>query len=799
MIKSLRGAARALRQRPAYTLLSIALLALGVGAMGAIFSIVDVALVRPLPYQQPDRLVWLQAREPVTRDSSTVSGLVPLQVKRWREEEQQFVGIEGAQQRAVTLAGPDEPVALTSFQVSAGLFSLLGVAPARGRPFTRDEEFSASTVLIISDDIWRSRFGGDPAIIGRTLTIDGTPRTIIGIMPRDFALFFVSADLYVPLPLEPVQMQSRFRAILTVGRLKPGVSVAQATNALDRINDGIAMEVPFFRKSRAGVQPLRDALFGSSRSSLLVMLGAVSLLLLIACSNVMNLALSDAVTRRQATMTRIALGASPWQILKLRLAEAMLITTGAAGGGFVLARGALAGLRVANPSYFNGFGSLGVDGRLVAFTFGIALVSGIAATMPAAVAESRMRVRSLASAGARSLGGTTDRRIRDLLLGGQVAVALVLLFGAALLGRNLRALWQAPQGFNASRLVAVTMPAPARYATAPERASYLQRLIDAVAAIPGVEVASASQTFFSLGSSSLTFIAIDGVPLADSTGIVVNIRHIMPGWFGVLQTRLIAGRLPNATDRDGSIPVAVVSASFARRHLAGHAIGARIRRTANPTFPWMEVVGVVDDAKDAGMGVDLGPTLFVPYLQENQPTVTMTIVARARDGLSSLDRPIRRAIHTIDGTQAINRIRAVDDIQSESAAQPRFQALVVALFGIGALALVIGGIYALTLFALLRRTRELGLRAALGASPHGLVIDSVWRGVRPVLVGIGGGLALAIPAISVMQHALKENLGLGDIPLLAAVLGFLVIATTLAALMPALRALRIEPAAALRE
>jgi putative ABC transport system permease protein len=323
-------------------------------------------------------------------------------------------------------------------------------------------------------------------------------------------------------------------------------------------------------------------------------------------------------------------------------------------------------------------------------------------------------------------------------------------------------------------------------------------VLEAVGQIPGVMGVSSSQVHFSLGSSAQTFLAIEGVPLRDSTGIVVNIRHVMPDLFRVMRARMVEGRPLEASDRGGSNPVAVVSASFARQHLGGHAIGARLRRTSIATLPWMEVVGVVEDVKDAGLGVNTGPTVYVPYLQENQPTVIMTVIARLRTLPSSIEKTFKNAVWSVDPTQAINRVALVDDIERESAAQPRFQMLVVALFSVGALALVIGGIYALTLFSVLRRSREIAVRGALGASPATLVSDAVWQGLRPVAIGIGGGVAAAVPIARLMQRALKQEFGASDLPLMMAVLLALLFTTAVAAYLPARRVTRVSPAEALQ-
>lgn len=787
-----------MRHRPAYAIASIVLLALGIGAVGAIFSVVDVALLRPLPYADPAGLLSLHALEPVTTDSSRPYPLAHEQLARWRSDAQLFAGIEGAIPRNVTLGGEAEPEALQSMQVSAGLFGLLGTNPARGRSFTREEEFTGSTVTIVSHNFWKNRLQSDANVLGRTLTLDGISRTIVGVMPAGFSVLFINADVWIPLPLDASVLNNRYRGIITLGRLKPGVTPAQGVADLNRINDAIGSEIAQYRRTRARITPLKEDLFGSDRGPLLVISGAVALLLLIGAANVLNLTLSDAMARRQGTMVRLALGASRGHVVARRLGEMSIITAAAAVFGIGLGRLALATLNSIDPSVFSGFGDISFNGRLVAATLGVALIAGMVAAVPAALAESRLSVITLASAAAHSVGNRVDQRVRELLLAAQVSLALVLLFAAALLAKNLRTLTEQPQGFNANGLLTVSFAPAARYATFPDRANYMRQVVDAIGQVPGVTSVSATQGHFSLGSSSQTFLAIQGVSLPDSTGIISHIRHVMPNIFSVMGTKVLEGRAFDSNDREGTLPVALVSASFARQHLGGKAIGARLRRTAHPSYVWMEVVGVVDEVKDAGVGVDLGPTVYVPYLQSSQPAGLMTVVAKLRDTALPMERSIKSAIWGVDRAQSISEFALMSQLQRESSAQPRFQTFVVTLFGAGALLLVVGGIYALTLFSILKRTREIGVRAALGASPAEILGDAIRRGLRPLVVGIGFGLVMAVPSVRLMQRALHQELNASDLPLLAIVLAALVVAAMLAAVIPARRANKVSPLEAMR-
>ena len=797
MTSPLRQALHSLRHRPAYTTICASLLALSVAAVTAIFSVVDVAVFRPLPYPTPSRLAWLAVLEP-HRNSTTESGLVALQLVRWRRENQAFESLEGAQGGSASLTGEGDPEAVPGLAVSAGFLSLLGGAPFRGRGFTRDEEISGSTVAIVSYEFWQRRLGGRDDVLGHTITLDGIPRAIIGVTPRGFSVFFGRTDVFVPLPLDPVQWRSRYRAIMGVGRLKRGVTIAQAMDDLNRSNNEIAREVAVLQKSRAAVRPLRDALFGPTQTPLLMLSGAVLLLVLIACANIANLTLSDGLARRHATMTRLAMGASPARVISLRLRETALIAVAAGAAGLCLGRLALTSLRIVNRQFFDGFGTLSLDGRGVAIalvtSFGVAFL----AVLPGTFTEARLNLAGLVSGAARGVGTKADQGVREALMMGQVAIALILLLGSALLIKDLRSLNSAPQGFAPEHLLAVKVETPARDTSQQQRSTFFQQVVAAIGRLPGVETVSGSQSEFALGGSSRTFFAIDGIPLVDSVGLMTNFRHVLPDIFRVQGTALREGRALDARDRDGAEMVAVVNESFARVYLNGHAIGARLRRTYQPNLPWMTVVGVVEDVKDDGLGVDLGPTLYVPYLQENQLSVSMTVLARLAGDAVPTDQSVQRAVWSVDGTPSIRRIALIETLERESAAEPRFQALVVSLFGTGALVLVIGGIYALTLFSVLRRTREFGVRAALGASPRDLVTNGVWRGLRPVLWGLALGALLAIPVLGALGRTLHQDVTVGDIPLFTVVLLALVVASAIAAFLPAQRATRIAPVVALQ-
>jgi len=399
------------------------------------------------------------------------------------------------------------------------------------------------------------------------------------------------------------------------------------------------------------------------------------------------------------------------------------------------------------------------------------VVVGFGATFPVAIAEARVDIGAIAGAATKSAGGRSDRRLRHTLATIQVAVTVVLLSGAALLGRNFVRLMSTRPGFQSGGVAVVQLNISARdHATAESRAQYVDQLVQSVRRVPGVDAASTIQTRFVLNETMSTAVEIDGrPPTPGGVDQFAQIRHVMPDVFRVLQIRVVQGRGIDSTDRAHSRPVAVVSSAFARAYWPGeNAIGKRLRRNSK-TAPWLEVVGVVDDIMDAGVGVPIGPTMYVPYLQQNTPTARVTIIARTKGDPAALGRPIRRAIWAVSSAQAIDDVSALSTLMSRSAAQPRFQMLVVGTFGTSALLLVLAGIYALTLFGVLGRMRELGVRAALGATPSQIVGLAMRGSMVPVVTGAALGVLLAVPITKLMQRVVATRLELGDTVLLAGV------------------------------
>jgi predicted permease len=622
-------------------------------------------------------------------------------------------------------------------------------------------------------------------------------------MPRGYSLLFQGGDMWIPMDLSPEQQaNARIRNTWAYGRLRPGVTRPQANAELEAMMRQLSGEYPgAFRVAYMQLDPIREALFGPRTTGTYILVGALLLVLLIAGTNISNLAFADVVARRHITMTRLALGASRGSVIRLRLAETSVVTIGAALAGMALGYGALALLISIDPTPFLALGTDWIDARVVGVALTATALVALGGTLPAALTEAGVDIGAIASAATKGVGGRRDHRMRQGLVIAQLAITVVLLCGAALLGRDFARLMSQQPGFEEDGVLVVALNvSPRTFLTKEARAQYVDDLVRSVRGAPGVDAASTTQTRFVVNDAIATTIQIDGQPVDPNNPTRTQIRHAMPDIFRVLRTRVRRGRGLDATDRADAPPIAVVSASFAETHWPGEdPIGMRIRRATVPTpGPWMEVVGVVDDMMDVGIGVSNGPTIYVSYLQQNTPSARVTIVARTRGNPAALGGSVRSAIWAVNPSQAIDDITPLTTLMSRTAAQPRFQAFVVAAFGGSSLSLVLAGIYALTLFSILGRTRELAVRAALGATPSEIVAFAMRGTLTAVAAGVVVGTFLAVPITRLMQRVVNAQLGFDDAPLLGGVVALVVAAAAGAALIPARRAGKMSPSIALR-
>lgn len=802
LLRDCRQALRTTRRRPAFALTAISVLAAGIGTAAAVFAVVDVAFLRPLPFQQPDQLVWLGTREPSPGGASVPMVLSALHFSRWREERRAFAGVEAIGQRTIALAGSGEPEPLRGAAVSAGLFALLGVSPVVGRSFTREEERAGSGVAIISHALWQRRFGGDSRIIGRTVRLDDEPRVIVGVMPRGFAPAMQPGDVWVPLALGPDEVaprQAGLRTINAIGRLRSRVGIGQATDASNAVVQQLARELPeIHRATQASVTPLREQLYGAHRGSLVLILSAVLLLFVLACANLASVTISRAMARAPETAVRRALGASLARLVRVRLVESLLVSAVGALAGMGVTSAVLAWLRSGFPTVVATYGALGGDRAVLAFAAALAVIAAITMGLSAAVPDARAATRGLRLATARAAGSAAEHRLRATLLGAQVALTLVLLSGAGVLVRGLQRLLREDTGFSSDRVLTFQFhPSRTTYTTAPQRAAYVGRLIHELSTLPGVVSIGSTQASFGAAESMQSGIEIEGRAVASGERLAANIRHVTPGYFTALRVPMRAGRAFTDADREGSPLVAVVSESFARHFWPGEdAIGKRLRRAGRPA--WMEVVGVSADVRDAGLSTEPAPTFYVAYAQQNTPTARVTLLLRTGGDPATLATSVRRVVRRVDPEQAMDFVLPLEELLGRSVSVQRLRSALLIVFAAGGLAVALVGLHGLAAFGVARRTREIGIRTALGARRWqnlALVLGDV---LGPVAVGVGVGLALAAGMAAYVHRAFPDVASIEPAVFAAAAAGLL-LAAAAAALVPSSRALRIDPASVLRE
>jgi predicted permease len=799
--RDLGTAARSLTRRPVYLVLNLTLLVIAAAAVTAIFAVVSATLLRPLPYRDPTRLIAIITTEPLSNGSLQDRASAAVQAVRFRDAANIVERVEAQTPVTVSLTGDGEPRSLRGFAISAGLFDLLGTPPVVGRSFRREEETATSGVVMLAQSVAEQRFGSAAAAIGKTVTIDESPRNVVGVMPAGYSTLFQGGDVWLPLDFSAAQQaRAGVRILQLTGRLAPNATIPQGLAELSAIQRAITQELPDnFPHTGIKVLPLRERLFGSSRTGMFILVGALMLVMLIAIANVGNLGLADAINRRRLTATRLALGASRASVINLRLSASIIMAAVGALLGLALGVAMLKIVLNVNPGAVPALGDHWIDWRVVAATLTASLFISVCAALPVALFESGTDIARLAGTDSKSVGSGFEQRARKGLVVAQVSLTVMLLVTCAVFGRFASKLLARDTGFNREQRVAVIMGLPVSALTTVEaRAQYVDNMVRSVAEVPGVDGVSTIQSRFVLNETMQTDLEILGRPKPTTTRDVSQIRHVMPNVFRVMGIPIVRGRGIDSTDRKDAPLVAVVSESFAKQYWPGEeSIGKQLRR-ARADAPWMTVIGVVRDITDAGAGVEIGPTLYVAYLQQNTPTARVTLVARVRGEPSTLVRGIREAVWKASPRQAIDQIVPLSTLMAVSAAEPRFQTLVLTTFGTVALLLVGAGVYGLTLFSVLTRTREFGVRSALGASPQKILMTASSEGMSPVVAGTMLGLVAAYPLFKLIQRWTKVPFDPADVPYVVVALAVLLAIAALASLVPARRASRVSPAAALR-
>ena len=797
--QDLRYAARRLRKSPAFALVVVATLALGIGVNTAIFSVVNAALLRPLPYHNPDELAMFQFTDArgETYGYATPAAYVHLGQASVCTE----VAAWGNDTWPANLTGDGEPERLQGFQVSANFFEVLGVAAARGRTFLADEARPGNhQVVVLIHYAWRRRFGGDPGVIGNTVRLNGAPYRVIGVMPADFR-FVLKTDLWTPLAFTPAEVSARKSPIFLhqIFRRKPGVSTEQARAEIEQLF------LPYIDNPggdlRGTMTPLQTMLMvDDTRLMLIILFAAVGFVLSIACVNVANLLLARASARRRELAIRAALGASRWRIVRQLLAESALLAVTGGACGLLLANGCIKLLVGGLPEWMAAKNAnvalLKLDAWALGYASALALVTAIIFGLVPAIQASRANLNEALKEGGRSRAqGRGPSRLRSLLVVAEVALAMVLLTGAGLMMKSFWRLSSAPRGFEpAGVLTAKLDPTGDRYREPRQAVEFYRQLLERVAALPGVGHAGLTNGFLDRG---LEIDIAEHAPLPEAGRPAAGRYPVSADFFGAMGIRLNAGRFFTDRDGAGAPPVAIIDETVQRRYFPDeNPIGKHLR------FPdgLREVVGVVG-ATRAWKGFSFGrdeeaPRVYLPYQQESA-LPTMALIVRAAGDPANMMAAIRRELAAIDKDQPIYEFKPLEQSVVELSSDRRFSMWLLVAFAALAAVLAAIGIYGVMAYTVAERTHEIGVRMALGAQSRDVLQLVVGQALKQSLAGIAIGAAMALALTRLMQ-SLLFGVSAND-PLTFALIVLLLIAVTLVACwVPARRATRVDPLVALR-
>ena len=795
-IQDLRFGVRTLRRAPAFSVAAVLTIALGIGANATLFGVVSSVMLQPLPFKDPERLVRIWENN-LARGWPIFSSSYPNYLD-WARELRSFDSLAARRNLTLTLTGVNEPERIGGNAVTASFFPTLAATASRGRVLlSEDEKPGSPAVVVMTDGLWKRRFASDPAIVGKTLVLNDVPRTVVGVLPADFS-WFPGLDFFVPMDVDPDS--NRGNHILSAyGRLRPGVSIEQARAEMNTLARRLATEHPD-TNAGWGVRLLSfyDWIVDEDlRRALLVLLGAVSLLLLVACANVASLLLARAADRRREIAVRFALGAGRLRIVRQLVVETGLLCGLGAAGGLLLGYWGIELLRAIDPGSIPRLDEVGIDGWTVLY----ALVLCVLATLISGIAPALQMSRADASdalkdAGRGSASHAGRRSLRGPLVAGQIALSLVLLAGAGLLVRSFWRLAGVDTGFDSDDLLAVQVDLPpARYKTPEQAALFFASFLEKTRRIPGVRAAAASSILPFEGGGTANEITIEGRP-AEPDGSLPSAdwRMVSPGFFQLLQVPIRAGR--DFTSRDGvagTPGVVIVSETMARRFWPGmDPIGRRLRPGRSQV--WQTVVGVAADLRHLSLDSDPAPMVYYPYEGSWNP---MSVALRISGDPATILPSIRQAVSSIDPLLPVANVRRVSEMVAGSLGPRRFNATLLAVFAGIALLLASVGLYGAISYAVARRTREIGVRMALGAGPQDIVRMVIGEGMRLVAIGLAAGLAAAA-ALTWTLSSLLFGVGAGDPATFAGITALLVAVAFVATYVPARRAARVDPMLAIR-
>jgi len=805
-LQDARYAMRMLRKNPGFTAVAVLTLALGIGANTAIFSVVYAVLLKPLPYAQPNQL--FNVFEVQSQAGVKGTGWSYANFAEVREQNHAFIDMAGSQQHQLTLTGTGEPSVVNTSVITPELFSLFGARPLMGRVFfSEDGKPGAPAVVILSENLWRGSFGADPNIIGSSINLDKRTFTVVGIMPAAFRFPAVSQSeqVWIPLVQDPLfssWMDRRGGHWLQVtGRLKPGVSMTQVQAELDAISARLGKEFPA-ENDGWGIRmvPLQQMIVGKVKSALLVLLGAVGLVLLIACANIANLLLTRATSRAREIAVRTTLGAGRARIVRQLLSETAVL--GLLGGlaGIALAYLGVQGLSALLPPDLPRVNAVRVDNLVLGFALLLsAVASCVFGLAPALFAANSNLQSSLREGGGRSGESRNRRRTRSFLAAGEIALAMVLLVAAGLLLRSFSKLMSVSPGFDVQHVIQADISLPRfQYSTPQQWAAFSDELLARIQAQPGLQnSAVAVPRPIGDGFVNLGFDIVGSPASSASASRTANYVSVSPGYFRVMAIPLLAGRLFNLHDVMSAPRVALISEALARLYFPNQIpLGKQLTFGFPPdSGAAREIVGIVGNVRDVALGQDPGPMMYVPYAQS--PFWGANLVVKSTLSPSSVATAIRQEVQKIDKDLPVTEVAKMPDVIDASVAQPRFRTLLLGVFAVMALLLAATGIFGVISYSVSRRTNEIGIRVALGASRNTIFRMVLRETLVLTIVGMAVGIPCTLVASRLLGHMLFE-VSPNDPATLAVVTAGLAAVAALAGYIPARRAMRVDPMAALR-
>ncbi|HYY57647.1 MAG TPA: ABC transporter permease [Pyrinomonadaceae bacterium] len=812
--QDLRFGARMLLKNPGFTAVAVLTLALGIGANSAIFSVVNAALLRPLPYADSDSLVMVWGN--FNRLNMTRLGVSAPEFADYKSQNEVFSDVAAYQTLTFNLTENNEPERIGGARVSSGLFRLLGARPLVGRTLLEEEdEAGRGRVAVLSRRLWQRRFNSDPALVGKGITLDGESYTVVGIMPQGFQFPLSEpydterADVWVPAAFTTEELDDRGRySFRMIARLKPGATIGQARSEMSTIGQRLEREYPRTYRGPKGedggwqvtVTTLQEEVVGNARLFLLMLLGVVGFVLLITCANIANLWLARASTRHREVAIRTALGAGRSRLIRQFLTESVMLSVLGGGLGLLLAMWCVDLLIAAGPRGIPRLGEAGLDARVLGFTLGVSVLTGLLFGLVPALQSSRMELSESMKESSKSTTASYGwQRLRGFLVVSEVALALVLLIGAGLLIKSFWRLLDVDSGFNAENVLTMQMSLPpSRYTGSTEKANFYGQLLERVKALPGIESASLTTALPMSGTTFGGPFSIEGRPL-DMTGKPPHayVRTIAPDYFKVMGIALTKGREFGKEDTDKSVPVVIINEAFARGFFTGgEAVGQRVKIGApGSPRPWMLIAGIVKDVKSDGLDAAVTPEMYVPFSQNTG--ATMTLVARTRSNPANMAAAVRAEVQAIDKDQPVYNIRTMAELLKESIAQRRLNMLMLGAFALIALLLAASGIFGLIAYTVAQRTHEIGIRMALGAQKSDILKLIFGQGMSLTMMGLGLGLAAAFALTRLMSGLLFGVSSTDPLTFLSLAL-FLAAVALIACYIPARRAMKVDPMIALR-